>query len=134
MVIIGDTYDVVVSGGLVIVALLFGGGAAAQAQTLPEPVTTAADALCENALAEEGMCDVAWALSALWLNRETGEANRRLQEAYNAFLDGAPEMTPEIAYTQAKWQMRTWVRIYYLFNDRSAWFPGRLESETQNAI
>ena len=93
-----------------------------------------ADFLCERMLEHEGTCDVAWAFAALWLNRDTAEANERLRKAYDAFLDGAPEMTPAIADEQAKWQMRTWVRLYYVFNDASTWHPGRLEPQTQERI
>ncbi len=93
-----------------------------------------AEVLCENALKPEGMCDLGWAFAALWLDRDVGKANERLRGAYDAFLDGAPAMTLEIADEKAKWQMRTWVRLYYLFNDASAWFPGRLEPATQERI
>jgi hypothetical protein len=90
--------------------------------------------LCGNMLNHDGASDLAWAFSALWLNRDIAEANARLRGSYDAFLDGATEMTPEIADAKAKWQMRTWVRVYHLFNDRSPSFPSRLEAETQQRI
>ncbi len=93
-----------------------------------------ADTLCKAALSPENMSDLNWAFSALWLGHDLPEANHRLAIAYDQILDGSPEMTPEIADERAKWQMRTWVRIYYLFSDQSEWRPGRLEAGMQEKI
>jgi len=93
-----------------------------------------AEVLCEAALDTDGMCDLNGAFAALWLNRDPARANQRLRAAYAGLLDGAQAMTPELADQKAKWQMRTWIRAYYLFSSDSAWFPGRLEAETQGAL
>lgn len=93
-----------------------------------------AETLCENLLAAPKGCDLNRAFAVLWLNRDLPTANQQLRDLYDAFLEDQPGMTPAIANAQAKWQMRTWVRIYYLFNDSSAWFPGRLEVATQARI
>jgi len=42
-------------------------------------------------------------------------------------------MTPQSA-VKAKWAMRGWLRIYYMFNDKSEFFPGRLAPDVQKML
>lgn len=108
--------------------------ALAQSEGVAFHPKSSVDALCEAVLDHPGASDLAWAFAALWLDRRVPEANERLRGAYQAFLDGAKEMTPALADEKAKWQLRTWVRLYYLFGERSFRFPGRLEAATQECI
>lgn len=71
-------------------------------------------------------------MASLWLGRDLADANQMLRQAYRDLLDGAPDMTPELADSNAKWQMRLWVRTHYLFNSRSGWRRGRLDGETES--
>lgn len=70
-----------------------------------------------------------FAMSALWLNEQVEEANERLRRLYPP---GAV-MTPQSA-VEAKWAMRGWLRIYYMFNDKSEFFPGRLAPDVQKTL
>ena len=80
----------------------------------------------------------------LFLNRDLEEGNKNIRAAYDRMLkesaddmnvEDASKMTPEIAQSERlKWQMRTWVRIYYLFSDKSKVYPGRLKQENQKLI
>jgi hypothetical protein len=94
-----------------------------------------ADRLAQVSMTSSNTIDLHFAFGALWLNRQLPEANRRLRAAYQTFLDNAHSstMTPEVAQT-VKWQMRTWLRIYYLFCDTSSFYPNRLEHSTQNLL
>jgi len=74
--------------------------------------------------------DVVYALAGLYTGKDEAGANQRLREALKKAVGGKDEMTVEGA-TSVKWQMRTWLRIYYLFNDKSAFFPGRLAADVQ---
>ena len=71
----------------------------------------------------------------LWLKRDLAEGNRLIREAHQSIITnegGTDVMTAEIAASEhVKWQMRTWNRIYQLFNDKSSFHPGRLDKETQ---
>jgi hypothetical protein len=94
-----------------------------------------ADRLAQTSMTSPETIDLHFAFGALWLNQQLPEANRRLRAAYQAFLDNAhsPTMTPEVAQT-VKWQMRTWLRIYYLFCDTSTFYPNRLDRSTQDFL
>lgn len=80
----------------------------------------------------------------LFLNRDLERANQDIQTAYAAMLQesakeakvaDAKELTPQIAGAERlKWQMRTWIRLYYLFGDKSTSYPGRLSPENQARI
>jgi len=78
------------------------------------------------------------AFARLWLNRNLPEANKLLHEAQKAIIKhekGKGVMTATIASSEhVKWQIRTWHRIYQLFNDRSRFYPGRLDKKTQAMI
>jgi len=93
-----------------------------------------ANKLCENALQETDRPDLHLAFAGMWLDRDLPAANEHLRKAYEKMMRGREEMTPEVADENAKWQMRTWVRLYYLFNDKSAFFPSRLDAENQRTI
>ncbi|MCA9426149.1 MAG: hypothetical protein KC994_13800 [Candidatus Omnitrophica bacterium] len=82
----------------------------------------------------EKVSDLNRAFAGLWLDHDLEEANDRLRIAFNEIVGKEKKITPSVADEKAKWQMRTWIRIYYLFSDKSAWFPGRLQSDIQEKI
>jgi hypothetical protein len=94
--------------------------------THAESTKSDADGLCEAALRAEGMCALNRAFAGLWLARDLPQANADLRSAYAEILADAKKLTPEIADENAKWQMRTWVRLYYLFGHDEARFPDRV--------
>lgn len=88
--------------------------------------------------------DLYMGFAKLLLNRDLESANQHLQAAYARTLKesakvakvaDASAMTPEIGGAERlKWQMRTWIRLHYLFGDRSAFYPGRMSAENQALI
>ena len=92
------------------------------------------DRLCQNTIAGRNRVPLFQAMARLWLGRELPEANLILRQAYGDLLKDAPEMTPELADANAKWQMRLWVRTYFLFNSRDGRFAGRLDLETERLM
>ena len=97
-----------------------------------------ADELFESVLRSKRIAPLQGGFAHLWLNRDIAEGNRLIREAYKAIITnegGTGVMTPEIASSEhVKWQMRTWNRIYQLYNDKSRFYPGRLGKETQTMI
>lgn len=97
-----------------------------------------ADQLFEGVLDGRKVWPLQGGFAHLWLNRDLAEGNRLIREAHQAIITnegGTDAMTPEIAASEhVKWQMRTWNRIYQLFNDRSRFHPGRLDKEPQAMI
>ena len=97
-----------------------------------------ADKLFESAMQRKKIIPLHGAFARLWLNRDLKQANQLLQEAHQAIIKqegGADVMTAEIASSEhVKWQMRTWNRIYQLFNDQSRFYPRRLDKKTQAMI
>ena len=92
------------------------------------------DRLCRNTVAGASAVPLFQAMARLWLGRELPEANLMLRQAYRDLLDGASTMTPELADANAKWQMRLWVRTYFLFNSRGGRFRGRLDPQTERLM
>lgn len=88
--------------------------------------------LCERTLEDAQAGDLQFGLAGLWLNSKTDEANERLRQGLAKVIKDDP-MTPEVA-TRFKWAMRGWLRVYYLFHDQSAFFPGRLASDVQHRL
>ena len=88
--------------------------------------------------------DLYMGFAKLFLNRDLESANQDIQAAYartlkesaeEAKVHDARKMTPEIGGAERlKWQMRTWIRLYYLFGDKSAFHPGRINAENQALI
>jgi len=97
------------------------------------PIPTA-DELCRSAIELEDACTLNRALAGFWLGEDLAAANGDLREAYAGILGDAPTMTPELADENAKWQMRTWVRIYYLFGHPGARFAGRIDEENLRLV
>lgn len=99
---------------------------------------TKADKFFESAMQSKGVIPLHGAFARLWLNRELPEVNRLLREAQMAIIKqegGTGAMTAEIANSEhVKWQMRTWNRLYQLFNDKSRFYPGRLDKDSQAMI
>ncbi|MFC1716131.1 hypothetical protein ACFL6S_20840 [Candidatus Poribacteria bacterium] len=103
--------------------------------------------LCEQTLQADRAGELQFALSALWLNHRVDEGNEQLRKAYREILDGTwlgaddlkalgpGQMTPERAGCETvKWKMRMWLRVYYLFHEKSEFFPGRLVPDVQSDI
>ena len=89
------------------------------------------DRLCLNTVNGANSVPLFQAMARLWLGRDLPAANQMLRQAYQNLLGEATVMTPELADENAKWQMRLWVRTYFLFNSRSESFPGRLDAESE---
>lgn len=106
-----------------------------QCQQIKQAQAANADRLAQASMVSKETIDLHFAFGGLWLNRQLPQANQRLRNAYQAFLDQEESltMTPEVAET-VKWQMRTWIRIYYLFCDTSKFYPNRLERQTQDLL
>ncbi|NQV32896.1 MAG: hypothetical protein HQ515_09390, partial [Phycisphaeraceae bacterium] len=94
--------------------------------------------LCRQTLANPESGRLQFALAALWLNERVTEGNKKLRELHAAALAGNEEknipsskvMTPLHA-SGVKWAMRGWLRVYYMFNSKSRFFPGRLAPDVQ---
>ena len=97
-----------------------------------------AEKFFENVLRKQNIIPLHGAFARLWLNRELPEANRLLRQAEQGIIKhekGQGGMTVEIASSEhVKWQMRTWNRVYQLFHDKSRFYPGRLDAETQAVV
>ena len=97
-----------------------------------------ADKLFESVLQRKKVAPLQGAFAHFWLNRDLVEGNRLLREAHQAIITqegGTDVMTAEIASSEhVKWQMRTWNRIYQLYNDQSRFYPGRLDAQTQAMV
>lgn len=91
--------------------------------------------LCRQTLAADKSGHLQFALSGLWLDERTDEANARLAQAYADALGDATLMTPELAgASKVKWAMRMWLRIHYLFHEASPFHPGRLTADNQHRL
>jgi hypothetical protein len=97
-----------------------------------------ANKLFESALLKKDIIPLNGAFARLWLNRDLPKANQLLWDAQQAIIKtegGKNVMTVKIASSEhVKWQMRSWNRIYQLFNDKSRFYPGRLDKKTQAMI
>jgi hypothetical protein len=92
------------------------------------------DELCGSAFETEGISDLNRAFGGLWLNRDLEACNALLRSAYDEMMGDETAMTPEIADEKAKWQMRTWVRIYYLFSSQGTARGGRLDTVNEGRV
>ena len=113
----------------------YGALSSAECAQIREAQAANANKLAQASLDNEGVIDLHFAFGGLWLNQQLPQANQRLRDAYQAFLDQkeSQTMTPEVAEI-VKWQMRTWLRIYYFFCDTSKFYPNRLERQTQDLL
>jgi hypothetical protein len=83
-----------------------------------------------------------WALSALYLNEKTDEANARLlQRAQNYITRNRAHVEPSAFIPEqaddtpwAYFSLTDYVRTVYLFRAQSPHFPGRLKPETEAAM
>ena len=71
-----------------------------------------------------------YALAALYTGKDISGGNQRMRDALDRLAGADKKMTPEEA-GKAKWHMRGMHRVYYLFYDKSDFFPGRLEPDVQ---
>nr|MBC8218569.1 hypothetical protein [Planctomycetota bacterium] len=106
-----------------------------QCQQIKQAQAANADRLAQASMVSKETIDLHFAFGGLWLNRQLPQANQRLRNAYQALRDQEESltMTPEVAET-VKWQMRTWIRIYYRFCDTRRFYPNRLERQTQDLL
>ena len=97
-------------------------------------------AFFEHELNSKGAIPLHVGFARLWLERDLVRGNEELRAAYRSIIttvggEAAAEMTPAIAGDEhVKWQMRTWNRVYALFHDRSRFYPGRMERQTQDCF
>lgn len=110
------------------------------------PRERAARMVAEATLAYPESGHLQFALSSLWLNERVDEGNDRLRQWFQTghrseqpletLLERAEEYPDELARALGgvKWSARTWLRIYYLFSDRSLFFPGRLASDVEEKL
>ena len=71
-----------------------------------------------------------YAMAALYTGKDLPGGNRRLSSAWERAAGKDRKLTPEEA-SEVKWHMRGILRVYYLFYDKSDFFPGRLEKDVQ---
>jgi hypothetical protein len=69
----------------------------------------------ENLLNEPKTSPLVQAFAGFALDRDLPRANAQLEAAWTAALGDQKSLTPPVADEQFKWQMRTWMRIYYLY-------------------
>lgn len=105
-----------------------------------------AETLCRATIDDPEANPLQFAFAALWLNERTAEGNARLREWFATghrteepleLLLQQPDAYAEELATSIrglKWSARTWIRIYYLFNDESPYLPGRLERDVQEQL
>lgn len=74
-----------------------------------------------------------YALAGLYTGKAVDEANKRLASALDRYAGKDGKMAVEEA-TKIKWVMRGWLRVYYLFYDKSKFYPGRLDPEVQSRM
>lgn len=132
---------------MVLTAAVALGGTPLTADTITERAREQRKAFAEAAMTqiagEEVVCPLTYAFAALYTQQNVKRANAELR-SYLAELAGPDDdfleqlgRPPTVnkrgneEIREIKWRMRGWVRVYYLFNDRSAFFPGRLETDVQ---
>lgn len=71
-----------------------------------------------------------YAMAALYAGKDIAGGNARMRNACARLAGADNKMTPKEA-AEAKWHMRGMLRVYYLFHDKSDFFPGRLEPDVQ---
>ncbi len=90
------------------------------------------DTLMARVLADANSHPLVYALAGLYTGRGVAEANNRIRAAWAEAAGPKGKMTAALAGDQkVKWCMRGWLRIYYLFHDKSTFYPGRLEGDVQ---
>jgi hypothetical protein len=77
--------------------------------------------------------DTMWALSALYLNEKTDEANDRLLQRAQAYCNARRDQTGNKTFLPC-FALADYVRILSLFNAGSTHSPGRLHPETEAAM
>lgn len=92
------------------------------------------EVLCQNLLAAEKGCSLNRAFAGLWLNQDLPLANQRLRLAWDEAMGEHETLAPDVADEQFKWQMRTWVRIYYLFGPAGHDLADRLSPDNTRRI
>ena len=101
---------------------------------LPAKAEVSPNQLFADLLEDPKACALNQAFAGLWLDRNLDDANARLESAWTEALGGAIDLTPPLADEKFKWQMRTWVRIYYLFGPHAERHPGRLSEANTDRI
>ncbi len=78
-------------------------------------------------------------LARLWLGEDLAQGNAEIRTAFATLVKesggGEEGLTPQVAGAErVKWQMRNWVRVYYMFGSKGVFSPGRLEPQTERMI
>ncbi len=99
-----------------------------------QPIRTDYNAFFEGLIAMSKVSPLNQAFAGFVLNRDLPQANAQLAVAWKNAMGDHETLTPEVADEEFKWQMRTWVRIYYLFATGHTEAPNRLSSENTKRI
>jgi len=83
-------------------------------------------------LADKTSHPLVYALAGLYTGKDLAGSNARIRQAWVEAAGPKKTMTAELAGDEkVKWCMRGWLRIYYLFREKSQFYPGRLEPDVQ---
>lgn len=80
------------------------------------------------------LATVPFALSAYWLNERVPEADAAVIRAASPQLAGVGSKKDEQGMNHYFRQAYLLQRVYFLFNSRSEYFPGRMSKEAENAV
>ena len=90
------------------------------------------DDYMKKILAERIKHPLVYALAALYTGEDIKGGNEQIRKAWAEAAGKDKKMTvQEAGDEKVKWCMRGWLRLYYLFNDKSHFFKGRLEADVQ---
>jgi hypothetical protein len=101
---------------------------------VPEIPDPGFDPLFSNLLDAPKASPLSRSFAGLVLGNDLDKANADLEGAWQVALGEAKALTPEVADAQFKWQMRTWVRAYYLFGPTGMVAPNRLSEANSERI
>lgn len=99
-----------------------------------EPLRTDYHPLFEQLRDTPKASPLARAFADFVLGEDFSGANAYLETAFRESLGEHDALSPAVADEQFKWQMRTWVRLYYLFGPHGTAQPGALSEENVTRI
>jgi hypothetical protein len=89
----------------------------------------------KQVLSEPVKHPVVYALAALYTGKDQKGGNKQLRDELAKIAGIDKKFSPtESGDSKVKWCMRGWLRVYYLFSDKSRFFPGRLEKDVQASL
>ncbi len=93
------------------------------------------DASLKQILNEPVVHPLVYAMAALYTDRDRKGGNKELRKKLAEVAGSDKKFSPkEAGASEVKWCMRGWLRIYYLFNDKSTFFKARLEPDVQSRL